>query len=69
MRKKFFTFISLLAVLTGISVGFGPLKIQAESYSLYVDEDYDGDDSDGSKDDPFENIEDALDEADRNNFV
>ncbi len=69
MRKKFFTFISLLAVLTGISVGFGPLKIQAESYSLYVDEDYDGDDSDGSKDDPFENIEDALDEADSSDKI
>lgn len=43
-----------------------PFSSQGSSYDLYVDKSYDKDDSDGSKDKPFEKISEAIEEAAKN---
>lgn len=59
MPKKIIFFLILAF---GILLSFQPAL--AESYDIYVDKDYSGNDSNGSLSKPFKTIDDALDEVD-----
>lgn len=58
--KKILIFIFAIAILL-----FPSFKIvKAGDYDIYVDESYDGDDSDGSSEKPYKTLEKAIEESD-----
>lgn len=59
----------VLLLIASIIILIAPLTVKASSYDIYVDESYSEDDSDGSSDKPYKEIEDAIKDAKSGNTI